>query len=187
MKKIILFTILVIVLGGIFFWTEILDFYSRLTLKLPQQWTKERIAPVEEIKKQITAPPPLKAEKESPESLLTQEGIIRVSAIVNPTAVGFNVMADIFVEIESGYVRGVARAMAAHEWVSYAAVSTGDKDLSIQVCAPSTEDLYRFVAEIVADMPGVRKTSTILLPETLKDVYDWHIPDSGGGGKEGRR
>ena len=118
---------------------------------------------------------------------LTQGGIIQISAIVNPKAVGFTVMADIFMEVETGYVRGVARAMAAHEQVSYVAVSTGDKDLSIQVCAPSTEDLYRFVAEVVADMPGVRKTSTILLPETLKDVYDWHIPDSGGGGKEGSR
>jgi len=115
---------------------------------------------------------------------LIQEGIIQVSAIVNPKALGFAVMADIFMEIESGYVREVGRALAAHEWVSYAAFSTGDRDLSIQVCAPSTEDLYRFVAEVVADMPGVRKTSTILLPEKLKDVYDWHIPDSFGEGKQ---
>jgi hypothetical protein len=37
---------------------------------------------------------------------------------------------------------------------------------------------------IVADMPGVRKTSTILLPEKLKDVYDWGIPDSCAESKE---
>jgi Lrp/AsnC family transcriptional regulator for asnA, asnC and gidA len=117
-------------------------------------------------------------------SRLIHKGIVEVSAIVNPKALGFSVMADIYMEIESGYVRGVARAMAAHEQVSYVALSTGDKDLSIQVYARDAADLHRFLTGVVADMPGVRKTSTILLPEKLKDVYDWSIPDSCAESKE---
>ena len=109
---------------------------------------------------------------------LIQEGVIRVSAIANPRAVGFMVTGDIFIEVEPGQVQDVARTMVEFECVSYVACSTGDRDISIQVLARDNEELYRFVTEVVGNVPGVRKTSTVLLPLVLKDVYDWHIPDS---------
>lgn len=109
---------------------------------------------------------------------LIQQGVIRVSAIVNPKAVGFPVMADIFIEVEPGQVMDVANRMAKFECVSYIACSTGDRDLSIQVYARDNEELYRFVTGVVGNVPGVRKTSTVLVPLVLKDNYEWHIPDS---------
>ena len=77
MKKFFLLIFLIVIFGGIFFWSEILDFYSKLTLNLPQQWEEEKAALVEEVERQVTAPPPLRAEKESPESFLTQAGVIK--------------------------------------------------------------------------------------------------------------
>lgn len=109
---------------------------------------------------------------------LIQEGVIQVNAIVNPKAVGFPVTADIFIEVEPGRVLEVARKMTEFECVSYVACSTGDRDLSIQVRARDNEELYRFVTEVVGNVPGIKKTSTVLLPLVLKDVYDWHIPES---------
>jgi Lrp/AsnC family transcriptional regulator for asnA, asnC and gidA len=109
---------------------------------------------------------------------LIQQGVIRLSAIVNPKAIGFPVMADIFIEVEPGQVMDVANRMAKFECVSYIACSTGDRDLSIQVYARDNEELYRFVTEVVGNVPGVRKTSTVLVPLVLKDNYEWHIPDS---------
>ncbi len=109
---------------------------------------------------------------------LTREGVIRVSAVVNPRAVGFPVTADVWLEIEPGRLQEVAQRMAGREEVSYVAYSTGDRDLSIQVYARDNDELYRFVTEVVGQQAGVRKTSTILVPRVLKDVYDWRIPDS---------
>jgi uncharacterized protein YkwD len=77
MKKFIVFIILAIIFGVIFFWSEILDFYSKLTLNLPQQWAEEKVPLIEEIEKKIATPPPLRTEKETPESFLTQAGIIQ--------------------------------------------------------------------------------------------------------------
>lgn len=77
MRKFILLVILAIIFGVIFFWSEILDFYSKLTLNLPQQWAEEKIALIEEVEKQVATPPPLRAEKEAPASFLTQVGIIQ--------------------------------------------------------------------------------------------------------------
>lgn len=107
---------------------------------------------------------------------LRQQGLIRISAIVNPQAVGFPVVADVFLEVEPGQIMAVARKMAEYECVSYVACSTGDRDVSIQVVARDNAELYRFVTEVVGQVPGVRKTTTLLVPEVLKDVYEWRIP-----------
>ncbi len=112
---------------------------------------------------------------------MIQEGTIRVSAVVNTKAVGLPVTADVFVEVEPGRVLEVARKIAEYECVSYAACSTGDRDLSIQVVAHDNTELYNFVTQVVGTVPGVRKTTTLLLPLILKDVYEWRIPRSQRG------
>lgn len=109
---------------------------------------------------------------------LIEESIIRVSAIANPKAVGLPVTADVFIEVEPGRVTEVARTVAAFDCVSYVACSTGERDLSIQIVAADNKELYDFVTEVVAKVPGVRKTMTVLLPMILKDVYQWSIPPS---------
>jgi len=92
--------------------------------------------------------------------------------------VGFPVVADVFIEVEPGRVLEIAQKMVEFECVSYVACSTGDRDVSIQVCARDNEELYRFVTEVVGNVPGVRKTHTVLLPLILKDVYNWQIPEA---------
>ena len=109
---------------------------------------------------------------------LVQEGIIRVSAVVNPKALGYLVTADVFIEVEPGRVMAVARQMAEFDCVTYVACSTGASDLSVQIVAGDNEALYRFVTEVIANVSGVRKTTTVLLPLVLKDVYQWPIPRS---------
>ncbi len=109
---------------------------------------------------------------------MIQEGVIRVSAIVNPKALGLPVIADVFIEVEPGRILEVAHKMTKLEHVSYVACSTGDRDLSVQIVARDNEELYRFVTKVIGKVPGVRKTTTLLLPMTLKDVYQWHIPAS---------
>ena len=114
------------------------------------------------------------------------QGIIRVSAIPMPQALGFSVVADVFIEVEPGRIPDVAYQVMAYECVTYVACSTGDRDVSIQVVMHDNAELYRFVTEVIGHIPGVRKTSTILVPLILKDVYEWRIPVSAcAGGKEG--
>ncbi len=109
---------------------------------------------------------------------LQAEGIIRVSAVVNPKAIGYGVTADVFIEVEPGRIMAVAHRMTEFDCVTYVACSTGERDVSIQIVARSNEELYRFVTEVVANVPGVRRTTTVLLPLVLKDVYQWAIPAS---------
>jgi hypothetical protein len=42
--------------------------------------------------------------------------------------------------------------------------------------AKDTAEIYQFVTEVVRKVPGVRKTTTSIVPLILKDVYQWRIP-----------
>ena len=109
---------------------------------------------------------------------LTRSGVIQVGAVVNPQALGLDVIADVFLEVAPGQVREVAERFAALDNVSYVAGSIGNGDLSIQVCLRDAQELLRFVDEVVGTMPGVTRTRTVLVPWKLKDVYQWSIPRS---------
>jgi DNA-binding Lrp family transcriptional regulator len=56
------------------------------------------------------------------------------------------------------------------------ACGIGEMDVSIQVVAKDTAEIYRFVTEVVRKVPGVRKTTTSIVPIVLKDVYQWRVP-----------
>lgn len=109
---------------------------------------------------------------------MIEEGLMRVSAVVNPRALGFNAVADVFLEVESDSINEVADAAAQFEHVSYVACSIGETDVSVQVVAQDTTEVYRFVTEIIRKIPGVRKTTTSIVPLIVKDVYQWRIPSS---------
>ena len=109
---------------------------------------------------------------------MVEEGIIRVSAIVSPQAFGLDTYADIWVEVESDKILEVAQKMAEYENVTYVASSLGEADVSIQVVAKDTAEVYRFVTEVVRKVPGVRRTVTSIVPNIVKDIYQWRIPDS---------
>ena len=109
---------------------------------------------------------------------MVEEGIIRVSAIVSPQAFGLDTYADIWIEVESDKILEVAQKMTEYENVTYVASSLGEADVSIQVVAKNTAEVYQFVTEVVRKVPGVRKTVTSIVPNIVKDIYQWRIPDS---------
>jgi len=109
---------------------------------------------------------------------LIKEGILQVCGIVNPKAVGFTVIADVWMVVDADSILEVAKKMTEFEIVSYVACGIGETDVSVQVLGRSNEEIYRFITEVIGKVPGVRKTITSIVPLVLKDVYQWHIPNS---------
>ena len=109
---------------------------------------------------------------------MLRENMIKISAVVRPAAFGLAVTADVWLEVESDKIREVAEKMATFENVTYVACSIGETDVSIQIVARDTEEIYRFVTEVVRKVPGVRRTTTSIVPVILKDVYQWRAPES---------
>src|SRR5512142_1595633 len=73
---------------------------------------------------------------------LIQRGVIAISAIVDSRAIGYPVIADVFIEAEPGQVFDLARKIAEYENVTYVACSTGDRDISVQIVAHDNHELY---------------------------------------------
>jgi Lrp/AsnC family transcriptional regulator for asnA, asnC and gidA len=108
---------------------------------------------------------------------MVKEGVIQISAVVTPEALGFTIRADVWLEVESDLILDVARKLVEFENVSYVACGIGQNDVSIQLVAKDTAEIYFFVTEVIRKIPGVRKTTTSIVPIVLKDVYQWRIPE----------
>ena len=107
---------------------------------------------------------------------LVRDGIIDICAIPKPEKLGFPVIADVFIEVESANIETVAKSLAKYECVSYVACSIGNPDISIQIFSPDNSTAYRFVTQVVGKMPGVIKTKTSILPIVLKVAHNWRVP-----------
>ena len=110
--------------------------------------------------------------------VLTEQAIINVRSIVNPEAVGYSVLADVFIEVEPGKLRNVAKRLADFPQISYIACTTGDTDIIISVRSRSIDELYEFIIETLGKIPGVRHTQTTPLPLILKDITTWMPPNA---------
>jgi Lrp/AsnC family transcriptional regulator for asnA, asnC and gidA len=108
---------------------------------------------------------------------MVEEGVISVSAIANPHSFGFTTIADVMLEVESDQIMDVARKLAEYDNVSYVACGIGESDVSIQIVAKDTTEIYQFVTAVVRKVPGVRKTTTSIVPLIIKDVYQWRVPE----------
>jgi Lrp/AsnC family transcriptional regulator for asnA, asnC and gidA len=116
--------------------------------------------------------------------VLSEQGIINIRAVVNPEAVGFGVLADVYLEVEPGRVREVAELVAKFPQATYVACATGDSDVSLSLRVRTIEELFTFVDEILGNIPGVRRTQSYVLPLKIKDLDTWIPPnvlDSGDG------
>lgn len=109
---------------------------------------------------------------------MVYEGVVRVSAVAKPQAFGLTTIADVWMEVESDRILEVAKKMVEFDNVSYVACGIGQTDVSIQIVAKDTAEIYHFVTEVIRKVPGVRKTTTSIVPLILKDVYQWRIPES---------
>jgi Lrp/AsnC family transcriptional regulator for asnA, asnC and gidA len=109
---------------------------------------------------------------------MIDENVIQISAIVKPNALGLDTCADILMQVEFDKILDVANQMVEYENVTYVACSIGESDVSAQIVAKDTDEIYQFITNVVRKIPGVRKTVTSIVPIVLKDVYQWRVPEN---------
>jgi Lrp/AsnC family transcriptional regulator for asnA, asnC and gidA len=115
---------------------------------------------------------------------LLDQGLIRVVAMPIPSRLGYTVVADVFMQVEPGSIQQVAEKLATCECVTYVGCSMGESDVSVQVIGRDNQEVYAFVTDVIGRLPGVRKTTTVIVPVVLKDVYQWRVPKASWGDAE---
>lgn len=107
---------------------------------------------------------------------LISDGIVRVCAVPNLQTLGVEVIADVFIEAETGTISDVAEKLATYENVTHVTCSIGELDVTVQVAGRNNAEVYHFVTEVIGKLHGVRKTTTSIVPVTIKNIHDWRIP-----------
>lgn len=110
---------------------------------------------------------------------LIQEGILKPVAVINSAAFGYTLVVDIFCEIEVSRRDEVIAAIKMLPEVSYMAISTGEQDVSFQALFKNSADMHEFITQRVYTIPGIRRTRTVLVPQIVKDTYQWLPPEDG--------
>ncbi len=108
---------------------------------------------------------------------LLDEGIIRVRAVVSPTAVGYPIRILVGIRAELSRLQEVARQAAAIPQVRSVSLTTGSYDLVLEAALPSSGSLEPFLIGKVAAIPGVLHSETFQVLRTIKEAADWRVPE----------
>jgi Lrp/AsnC family transcriptional regulator for asnA, asnC and gidA len=112
---------------------------------------------------------------------LVDHGAVRLVGVVNPASFGYNLAVDIFCELEVGFQEQALQAIQGMPNVTYIAISTGDQDISLQAIFKDGVEMQDFITHALHQVPGMRRTRTVLIPSILKDNYQWQPPASDFG------
>jgi len=108
---------------------------------------------------------------------LVETKVIQPIAVVNPASFGYTIAVEIYCELEVGHQEQAITAIVNMPEVSYIALSTGDQDISLQAFFKDSEEMHAFISQKLHHVPGMRRTRTVLIPQIIKDNYQWLPPD----------
>ena len=108
---------------------------------------------------------------------LLDQSIVQPVGVINPAAFGYSLAVDIFCELEVGVQDQTLEAILEMPNITYAAITTGDQDISLQAVFRNSAEMHDFITHVLHQVPGMRRTRTVLVPSILKDTHQW-LPSS---------
>jgi Lrp/AsnC family leucine-responsive transcriptional regulator len=104
---------------------------------------------------------------------LRADGVISgFSARVDPSRIGLDICALVFVTVRQEMWKQFRATLAQMPEVEYCAITTGEHDAMIQIRVPDVGAVHRLVTEQLAPIPAVRATETVvILDEVLRRPY----------------
>ncbi|WP_138380762.1 Lrp/AsnC family transcriptional regulator [Luteithermobacter gelatinilyticus] len=126
--------------------------------------------PVQEIAERSGATP---ATVRARMTKMEEAGMLRVVAVTDFAAAGFELLLAIGIVVDSRPARDIANELAQLEDVFSVTLTTGEYDIEILVAAKNFSDLSTFLQDKVAAIPGIAKLSPGLAMDVLKYQSEW--------------
>ena len=101
---------------------------------------------------------------------LVKDGALKITAISNPYAIGFDAPAFIGINAERRLLETVAEKLSLMPEVQFVAVTTGTYEIIIQVISLSNKNLYDLIMKI-GGIEGIQNTHTFLMLNIYK--HSW--------------
>jgi DNA-binding Lrp family transcriptional regulator len=90
---------------------------------------------------------------------------------IDPALLGFGLEAFVKLRVRLSEIEAVASDLCAHAPVRYLSVTTGTSDVICEVVLADIDALYRFLAETLAALPGIKSVETSVVLDTLKRAF----------------
>ncbi|MFZ5879162.1 MAG: Lrp/AsnC family transcriptional regulator [Chloroflexota bacterium] len=107
---------------------------------------------------------------------LVAEGIIRLTAIVDPAAFGYVTAADILLEADPAKEDEIVQRLFSMPEITYVAFGQGSQEISIEARFKDNDELREFLRKTLPSIPGVTVSRYALVPRILRNIDEWIPP-----------
>lgn len=104
---------------------------------------------------------------------LIESGILNITASVDPAHLGYALTAVISVQVEPERISDAAEEIAGMSEVMWAAITAGAHDVMLMASFRNQEEMFRFLTEQLARIPGTLRTETSVALRVLKKQHQW--------------
>lgn len=99
---------------------------------------------------------------------LRQAGVLSYQLDISLRALGFRSEARLWMVVRPSVVASVANALAKHEEVQFAAVTTGPTNLVAAIACRNATHLYEYLTERIGSLDGIQQMETAPVVRTVK-------------------
>ncbi len=104
---------------------------------------------------------------------LTESGLLRITALVEPERLGYTLTAVVSLQAEADRVPEIAKTLAAFPEVMYLVITTGEFDIILTATFLDQDDLYAFLTDRLANLDGVQRSNTAIGLNIVKRDFEW--------------
>lgn len=107
---------------------------------------------------------------------LISKRILRIVAVTNPYRLGFSMDAVVNAQVDVNKLADVAARISEIPEVRYAAIVSGDYNLTFRILLRSHNDFYDFVTTRLGSIPGIQRVETAYVLRVFRRTFDW-VPE----------
>lgn len=104
---------------------------------------------------------------------LVRAGIVRTKGILDPRALGYEVLAIVAISVAPGMAEQVAKTIAQLPEVSNLVTTLGSYDMIIEVFCQDVPHLTELVTQQIHPILGVRASETLMIADYYKERCLW--------------
>lgn len=104
---------------------------------------------------------------------LVEDGAVRLTAILDPGAFGYQIAVDIFIEADPFQEDEIVRRLIAMPEITYVALGQETSEISIEARFKDNQGLREFIGRTLPDIPGVTVSRYAMVPRILRNIDEW--------------
>ena len=104
---------------------------------------------------------------------LTDSGVLKIAASVDPEHLGYALTSVISVSVEPRLFVDASDTISAMPEVMWLAITAGASDIILTASFHNQEEMFSFVADRLAHVPGIHRIETSVCMRVVKKSHQW--------------